>query len=83
MNTVDSVFLIITAVSISLFFIILIALAIYSWFILRRLVRVASLTLNTVEAATKLIKDVNKVSISTALFKLVKSVVKLNNNNKP
>lgn len=80
MNTVDSVFLIITAVSISLFFIILIALAIYSWFILRRLVRAASLTLNTVEAATKLIKDVNKVSISTALFKLVKSVVKLNNN---
>jgi len=82
MNTIDSVFLIITAVCISLFFIILIVLAIYFWFILKRLVKVASVTLTTMEATAQLIKEVNRASVSTALFKLIRSVIKINRNNK-
>ena len=58
MTTIDTVFIIITAVAISLFFLIFTGLVIYFWILFRRIAKKAELAIEGVESVTELIKEI-------------------------
>ena len=82
MSTTDSVFIIITAAALSLFFVLLSTLLIYIFITYHRLVRKAEMTLNNVESASHFIKQVTKDNNLGSLIKIIKFIVKLNRNGK-
>lgn len=73
MTNLDSFFLIITAVCLSLFFIILTFLAINAWVALRKLIKGAETAFSGVEAATSMLRNaaVHR-GVPTLLLSLVK-----------
>ena len=76
MNTLETVFLIITAVSISLFFIILTGFAIYSWVALHKLIKKAEMAAQTVEDAGKLLTKAGSSASIKTVFGLIKYLFK-------
>lgn len=77
MSTLDSDFLIITAVCLSLFFLIAAMLTVYAWIVFHALVKKAEMAIENVESVTQVIKDVGRSGSATNLLKLLKFVVKL------
>lgn len=77
MSSVDSVFLIITAVCLSLFFLIGIIFMIYTWVVFHTLVKKAEQAINSVETATTIIKEAGNSGILTSFLKAVKLIFKL------
>ncbi len=77
MNTLDTVFIIITAVCISLFFLIGTIVAIYAWVALRQIIKRAEVALDTVEEAGQFIAKVGRSGGFSALFKVIGQLYKL------
>jgi uncharacterized protein YoxC len=77
MSTLDSDFLIIGTVCISLFFIIAIALAVYAWITFHRIVKKAELAIEGVESVAQVIRDVGKSGSAVNLAKLLKFIFRL------
>ena len=77
MSTLDTVFIIITAVCISLFFVIASAIMVYACVVFRRVVKKAEAAYTTVEEAGELIARVGKSGGLGALFKVIGQLIKL------
>ena len=77
MSTLDSTFIIIGTVCISLFFLISTALAIYAWVIFHRLAKKAELALEGVESVASVIRDIGKSKSTLNIAKLLKFVFRL------
>ena len=77
MSTADSVIIIVAASLLSLFFLILIGLIVYVWVTYRRIVKKAEYALDSVEAATHMIKEVGSKTNASTVFKIIKFVAKL------
>ncbi|MGH7234331.1 MAG: hypothetical protein ACREF7_02700 [Candidatus Saccharimonadales bacterium] len=60
MSAVDSTFLIIASVCLSLFFLTLVGLTLYTWAVFSRLIRRAEAAINGVEAASNMIREASK-----------------------
>ena len=77
MTTLDSTFLIIAAVCISLFFILSAALTIYSWIVFHKLVKKAETAIDSVESVTSAIREVGKIPSLGNIFKLLRFIMRL------
>jgi len=77
MSTLDTVFLIITAVSLSLFFLLSTALIIYTWIIYRKIVKKAEQAIERVEDVTSIIRDVSRDGANSPLIKMLKFIIHL------
>ena len=86
LSTLDSVFLIITAVAISLFFLIGAALLVAALVLVSKVKKVvakAEAAIDSVEEATETIKNIGaQASGPLAFFKVIKSVVNIVNKKK-
>lgn len=82
MSTIDSVFLIITAISISLFFILFATLIIYLLVTYHRIIKKAEIAINGVENATSILREVGQNGSIKSLYKIVKFIIHLNNKTK-
>ncbi len=76
MNTLDTVFLIIVAVSISLFLLLLSGFVIYAWINYRRLVKHAEAALGDVESLTHILHQFKAKSVGGLILKLIKYVIR-------
>jgi uncharacterized membrane protein (Fun14 family) len=74
MSTVDSTFLIIGTVCISLFFLALFGLTVYTWTTFHRLARRTEAALSGVEAASHLIREAGKRGAFMPLFGMLKYI---------
>ncbi len=72
MTTVDSVFLIISAVCMSLFFLTATTLVLYSWAVFHKLVKKTELAVESVENVSKAIREVSKNGSALSIVKFLK-----------
>lgn len=78
MNTLESILLIITAVCISLFFVIGTLVTIYLWIIIRRMIKKAEFAIYSVETASNIIKEVRNKKRALSVFSVLKYMFKHN-----
>jgi hypothetical protein len=77
MSTVDSAFLIIAAVCLSLFFLAATSLVIYTWVVFHSIVKKAEFAIESVENVSKVIREVSKSSSALSLIKFLKFIKRL------
>ena len=82
MSTVDSVFIIITGIAVSLFFIIGTLAIIYAWVVLSRIAKKTEAAIDSVEEVGHLITKAGKTGGVATLFYLLKQMVRFSKKNK-
>lgn len=81
MSNIESIFLIIAAAAISIFFLILIALSIYAWVSYRRIIKKAEAAIDNVESVSYLIKTVGAKTPAGTIYKVIKYIISLSRSS--